>query len=144
MYELNRVRLFGVGPRGARYTDVTLDLSGVGQIVTGQGSLFGQPTRRPSPFSLLLLENGGGKSVLLKLLFSVVLPGRRNTVGGASLDKFVLDGDTGHVVLEWMHVTTGDRLVTGKVYQRRTRSKDDKYPVAEAWYSFRPSDTLDL
>ena len=142
MYELNRARLVSIGPRGARYSDVTIDLSGLGEQVPPR-SLFDALTRRPSPFSLLLLENGGGKSVLLKLLFSVVLPGRRNTVGGASLDKFVLDGDTGHVALEWMHVTTGERLVTAKVYQRRTRS-GDKYPVAEAWYSFRPSQSLDL
>lgn len=118
MYELNRARLVSIGPRGARYSDVTIDLSGLGEQVPPR-SLFDTSTRRPSPFSLLLLENGGGKSVLLKLLFSVVLPGRRNTVGGASLDKFVLDGDTGHVALEWMHVTTGERLVTAKVYQRR-------------------------
>ncbi len=143
MYELNRARLVGIGPRGARYSDVTLDLSGLGAPIASQ-NLFDTPVRRPAPFSLLLLENGGGKSVLLKLLFSVVLPGRRNTVGGASLEKFVLDGDTGHVALEWIHVTTGERLVTGKVYQRRSRSSSDKYPVAEAWYSFRPSTTLDL
>ena len=76
MYELNRVRLFNVGPKAARYTDVTLDLSGAGAGVTGgQRTLFDAPQRRPAPSSLLLLENGGGKSVLLKLLFSVVLPG---------------------------------------------------------------------
>src|SRR4051795_13282533 len=142
MYELNRMRLFSVGPRGARYSDVVLDLSAAGAVAGGQGNLFSEPTRRPSPYSLLMLENGGGKSVLLRLLFSVVLPGRRNAVGGASLDKFVLDGDTGHVALEWMHVATGERLVTAKVYERRSRS--DKNPVAEAWYSFRPSATLDL
>src|SRR5690349_7524595 len=103
MYELNRVRLFRVGPRGARYTDVTLDLSGVGQIIAGQGSLFGTAVRRPSPYSLLLLENGGGKSVLLKLLFSVVLPGRRNAVGGSAavMEKFVIGDDAAHIVLEW-------------------------------------------
>jgi hypothetical protein len=99
VYELNRVRLVGIGPRGARYTDVTLDLSGVGAPVT-PASLFESGARRPSPHSLLMLENGGGKSVLLKLVFSVVLPGRRRTVGGAALDKFVLDGDTGHVALD--------------------------------------------
>ncbi|MGL5861846.1 MAG: hypothetical protein ACRCY9_11400 [Phycicoccus sp.] len=142
MYELNRARLAGIGPRGARYSDVTLDLSGLGQTVPPT-NLFDPPGRRPAPSSLLLLENGGGKSVLLKLLFSVVLPGRRNTVGGTSLEKFVLDGDTGHVALEWMHVSTGDRLVTAKTYQRRSRN-NDKNPLAEAWYSFRPSATLDL
>jgi hypothetical protein len=143
MYELNRVRLVGIGPRGARYTDVTLDLSAVGARVERQ-NLLDEPGRRPSAYTLLMLENGGGKSVLLSLLFSVVLPGRKKTVGGASLEKFVLDTDTGHVALEWMHVRTGDRLVTAKVYQRRTPTSSNTSPLHEAWYSFHPSETLDL
>ncbi|RIJ77592.1 hypothetical protein D1871_06410 [Nakamurella silvestris] len=143
MYELNRVRLVGIGPRGARYPDVTLDLSDLGELVPPH-SLFDSGTRRPSPSTLLLLENGGGKSVLLKLLFSVVLPGRRNTVGGSPLENFVLDTDTGHVALEWMNVSTGERLVTAKVYQRRTRTASNNNPLTEAWYSFRPTDSLDL
>lgn len=143
MYELNRIRLVSIGPRGARYGDVTLDLSGIGETVTTT-SLFDTASRRPSPYSLLMLENGGGKSVLLKLLFSVVLPGRRKTVGGSALDKFVLDGDTGHVALEWMHVVTGHHLVTAKAYQRRASTKSNTNPLAEAWYSFRPSTTLNL
>ncbi|SHG16810.1 Chromosome segregation ATPase [Jatrophihabitans endophyticus] len=141
MYEINRARLVGIGPRGARYADVTLDLSGIGAPV-GQATLLGPILRRPSPVSLLMLENGGGKTVLLKLLFSVVLPGRRRTVGGASLDKFVSDTDTGHVALEWMNVTTGDLVVTGKVFQRRNRVPAGTNPLVEAWYSFRPTDGM--
>ncbi|GIG93175.1 coiled-coil domain-containing protein [Plantactinospora endophytica] len=145
MYELNRVRLFCVGPRGARYTDVTLDLSGVGQIIAGQGSLFSTTVRRPSPYSLLLLENGGGKSVLLKLLFSVVLPGRRNAVGGSAavMEKFVLGDDAAHVVLEWMHVRTGDRVITGKTLQRR-RSGSAADRLAEHWWSLRPHHGVEI
>nr|WP_042374654.1 hypothetical protein [Streptacidiphilus neutrinimicus] len=146
MYELNRVRLFGIGPRGARFTDVTLDLSGVGQP-TGTGSLFEAPPRRPSPYSLLMLENGGGKSVLLKLIFSVMLPGKRNTLGGSSgvLEKFVIGDDPGHVVLEWMHVKTGARIITGKAYQwrRDSRGKHDSR-LGEAWWSLRPGPTIEL
>jgi hypothetical protein len=143
MYELNRARLVGIGPRGARYSDVTLDLSGLGDAVHAR-DLIHSPERRPSPCSLLLLENGGGKSVLLKLLFSVVLPGRRSTVGGAALEKFVLDTDTGHVALEWMHVVTGELLVAAKVFQRRSKSAANSNSLNEAWYSFRPTDELDL
>jgi hypothetical protein len=33
MYELSRVRLFSVGPPGARYQDVHLDLRGVGSVI---------------------------------------------------------------------------------------------------------------
>jgi hypothetical protein len=104
MYELSRVRLRGVGPIAARYEDVTLDLSGVGQPVgEARQDMFwsSEPQRRPSPASLLFLENGGGKSVLLKLIFSVVLPGRRNVVGTKdtrALDSFVQGTDVAHVV----------------------------------------------
>ena len=72
-----------------------------------------RPARRavPAPAGVLFLENGGGKSVLLKLIFSVMLPGHRNTLGGASsgvLRKFLLADDCGHVALEWQHTLTGE------------------------------------
>jgi hypothetical protein len=145
MYELNRARMAAVGPRAARYTDVVLDLSGVGAPTESTRTLFGA-TRRPSPFSLLVLENGGGKTVLLKLLFSVLLPGRRKALGGGTnqMDKFVVDTDTGHVALEWMHVGTGELVVTGKALQRRTKPTAGQSPVAESWYSFRPGAALTL
>ncbi|MCM3882652.1 hypothetical protein ND747_03160, partial [Frankia sp. R82] len=97
--------------------------------------------RRPSPASVLFLENGGGKSVLIKLIFSVVLPGRRQVVGtsnGRVLDNFVLPGDTGHVVCEWQHAGTGQRLLTGKVSEWRGRGTDAGR-LTEAWYSLRPT-----
>ena len=83
MYELSRVRLHAVGPKGARYQDVTLDL---------RRSL----SSRPSGASVLFLENGGGKTVLVRLIFSVILPGRRQVVGTSNskvLEKFVKDND---------------------------------------------------
>lgn len=138
MYELNRVLLFGIGPKGARYTDVKLDFSGYGT----QASKSAAGTARPAPTSLLLLENGGGKSVLLKLLFSVMVPGKRNTVGGTDLYDLHLDGDTGHVAIEWMHVNTGELLITGKVSERR--SAGDRNHLDESWYLFRPSTALTL
>lgn len=145
MYELNRARLAAVGPRAARYTDVTLDLSGIGAPAEHAHTLFGT-TRRPSPTSLLVLENGGGKTVLLKLLFSVLLPGRRKALGGSanSMEKFVVDTDLGHVALEWMHVGTGELVVTAKALQRRPKPAAGQSTVAEAWYSFRPGAGLSL
>lgn len=146
MYELNRIRLVAAGPRGARYTDVMLDLSDVGAVVPTQASLFSEPVRRPSPYSLLLLENGGGKSVLLKLLFSVVLPGKRNTVGGSSgvMDKFVVGDDAAHVVLEWMSVRTGDRVITAKTLQRRRNATSSGERLVEHWWSLRPHEALSV
>ena len=156
MYELNRVRLYSIGPAGARYADTVLDLSGVGDPVPEpaptQPGFFDEeqsgPIRRPAPAGVLFLENGGGKSVLLKLIFSVMLPGHRNTLGGASsgvLRKFLLADDCGHVALEWQHTLTGETVVVGKVSEWRGRQvSTDPRKFAEAWYSFRPGPGLGL
>ncbi|GAA4841548.1 hypothetical protein [Kitasatospora terrestris] len=156
MYELNRVRLYSIGPAGARYADTVLDLRGVGEPVAEpqpqQIGLFGEepdgPQRRPAPAGVLFLENGGGKSVLLKLIFSVMLPGHRNTLGGASsgvLRKFLLADDCGHVALEWQHTVTGELIVVGKVSEWRGRQvSSDPRKFAELWYSFRPGPGLTL
>ncbi|MFJ6215914.1 hypothetical protein ACIQGZ_21650 [Streptomyces sp. NPDC092296] len=156
MYELNRVRLYSIGPAGARYADTVLDLRGVGEPVSDpapqQPGLFGDeptgPPRRPAPAGVLFLENGGGKSVLLKLIFSVMLPGHRNTLGGASsgvLRKFLLADDCGHVALEWQHTVTGEPVVVGKVSEWRGRQvSSDPRKFAELWYSFRPGPGMTL
>ncbi|MFJ9865167.1 hypothetical protein [Streptomyces sp. NPDC101165] len=156
MYELSRVRLYSIGPAGARYADTVLDLRGVGGPVPDpapmQAEFFEEepagPPRRPAPAGVLFLENGGGKSVLLKLIFSVMLPGHRNTLGGASsgvLRKFLLADDCGHVALEWQHVLTGECVVVGKVSEWRGRQvSNDPRKFAEAWYSFRPGPGLSL
>ncbi|QKV91331.1 hypothetical protein HUT19_05895 [Streptomyces sp. NA02950] len=156
MYELSRVRLYSIGPAGARYADTVLDLRGVGEPVPSpaptQAEFFEAepvgPPRRPAPAGVLFLENGGGKSVLLKLIFSVMLPGHRNTLGGASsgvLRKFLLADDCGHVALEWQHTVTGETVVVGKVSEWRGRQiSNDPRKFAEAWYSFRPGPGLSL
>ncbi|WP_329320710.1 hypothetical protein [Streptomyces sp. NBC_01262] len=156
MYELSRVRLYSIGPAGARYADTVLDLRGVGEPVPqpapAQAEFFEDeptgPPRRPAPAGVLFLENGGGKSVLLKLIFSVMLPGHRNTLGGASsgvLRKFLLADDCGHVALEWQHTVTGELVVVGKVSEWRGRQvSSDPRKFAEAWYSFRPGPGLNL
>ncbi|MFE0106496.1 hypothetical protein [Streptomyces sp. NPDC059009] len=156
MYELSRVRLYSIGPAGARYADTVLDLRGVGEPVPdpapAQAEFFEDepvgPPRRPAPAGVLFLENGGGKSVLLKLIFSVMLPGHRNTLGGASsgvLRKFLLADDCGHVALEWQHTLTGECVVVGKVSEWRGRQvSNDPRKFAEAWYSFRPGPGMSL
>ncbi len=150
-YELSRVRLCSVGPAGARFQDVTLDLSSVGRpVVREQTELFDSVTQtlRPSPASVLFLENGGGKSVLLKLIFSVLLPGRNLTKGADDprlLDNYVLAKDVSHVVLEWTHAVNGRTLVTGKAmsWKNQTVSKVADN-LQEGWYHFHPTETLAL
>ncbi|TCP46237.1 hypothetical protein EV191_11434 [Tamaricihabitans halophyticus] len=158
MYELSRVRLYAVGPSGARYQDVLLDLSGAGPYVAApsQDVLFAagihesmtRVPRRPAPASVLFLENGGGKSVLIKLIFSVMLPGRRQVVGTTNtrvLEKFVGGKDVSHVVLEWQHTRTGQRLITGKVSEWRGHTvSNDPANLIDTWYCFRPSGNVEL
>lgn len=156
MYELSRIRLYSIGPAGARYADTVLDLRGVGGPVPSpapaQADFFEDepsgPPCRPAPAGVLFLENGGGKSVLLKLIFSVMLPGHRNTLGGASsgvLRKFLLADDCGHVALEWQHTRTGETVVVGKVSEWRGRQvSNDPRKFAEAWYAFRPGPGMSL
>jgi hypothetical protein len=158
MYELSRVRLHSVGPAGARYQDVLLDLSGVGELVKAptQDALFSagihsaeqELPHRPSPASVLFLENGGGKSVLIKLIFSVMLPGRRQVVGTTNtrvLEKFVSAKDVSHVVLEWQHTETGARVITGKVSEWRGHvTSSDPANLIDSWFCFRPSSSLGL
>ncbi|MEU6659505.1 hypothetical protein [Streptomyces sp. NPDC046821] len=156
MYELSRIRLYSIGPAGARYADTVLDLRGVGEPVPDPAPMQAEffedepvgPPRRPAPAGVLFLENGGGKSVLLKLIFSVMLPGHRNTLGGASsgvLRKFLLADDCGHVALEWQHTLTGECVVVGKVSEWRGRQvSNDPRKFAEAWYSLRPGPGMSL
>ncbi len=157
MYELSRVLLQSVGPKAARYENVLLDFSGVGDPIADRpATLFSvrdeQPVRRPSPATVLFLENGGGKSVLIKLIFSVLLPGRRQVVGTRdprALSGFVLDNDVAHIALEWTHTRSGRRLVTGKVAEwRRLKATQDPSDLMERWYHFRlhgrPHSTLSL
>jgi hypothetical protein len=142
VYELNRILLQSIGPKGARYEDVLLD--------------FRAENGDPARGAVMFLENGGGKSVLVKLAFSVVLPGRKLVVGATAntktLENFVHTGDTGHVVLEWRRVSSDGKalpelLLTGKVYEWRSRQHSaDSNNLREGWYTLRPADggvTLD-
>lgn len=155
MYELSRIRLHSVGPKGARYQDVMIDLREIGPVVSRpvQQALFASDPasgvlRRPSPATVLFLENGGGKTVLMKLIFSVMLPGRRNVLGSSNtrvLEDYVLAADLAQVALEWQHTRTGERVVTGKASEWRGHTvSSDPSRLSELWYTFRPSDSFNL
>ncbi|PFX02160.1 hypothetical protein CJ469_02605 [Nocardia farcinica] len=142
MYELNRVRLYNIGPTRARYDDVLLDLSGGGPpiatttLVPAPGQLY----RRPTPATLLILENGGGKSVFIRILLSTVLPKRQSRKGRESLRAYVVSkASPSHVALEWVHVRTGQTLLIGQVL---TPGADGR--LERLFYSFAPNDTTGL
>ena len=125
---LRRVRLQGVGPDGARFDPLDLDFATDG----GAASRV-----------LLSLTNTGGKSTLITLVCSVVVPASRAQVGGKVLGDYVLTGDTSHVVCEWEDSTSGERIVTGTVMEWRDGKRQPAHALRSttnmhrAWYLFR-------
>ena len=132
MYRLARIRCTGIGPADAR---------------------FDQPSPELAPFevncldasdepsdTLLWLENGGGKTVFLALLFHVLRPDRAPLIGGdgdgapgkqrrrGAIDEYLLTGDVGHVLCEWVSDDSDQRLITGLVAEKRGSG------VVRNWY----------
>lgn len=142
MYELNRVRLHNIGPTGARYDDVLLDLSDGGPPIPANTLIpsAGQLTRRPALATLLVLENGGGKSVFIRMLLSTVLPDRQSRKGREALRAYMVStAAPSHVVLEWVNVRTGQTLLTGQVLSPAPDGKADRL-----FYSLTPNSVTTL
>lgn len=150
MYRLRRLRLENIGHQDARFRAVTLDLTG--HRLTADGSAV------PSSAcdAILWLRNGGGKSSLLALLFSLLVPAKTEFIGNAkqkSLADYVIAGQTAHVIAEWEDDTSlfgGAALITGGVYQWadgvRPREPDAAWDrLQRTWYVLRPKyGVLDL
>lgn len=125
---LRRILLHGIGPDGARFDPLDLDF-------TTEDGAAGRV--------LLSLTNTGGKSTLITLVSSLVVPASRAQVGGKKLGDYVLTGDTSHIVCEWEDTTSGVRTVTGTVMEwkdgrrqpgHKQRSTTEMF---RAWYLFR-------
>ncbi len=145
MYCVRRVRLENIGHRSARFGSLILDLTG------GPSTVDGRPlTSKSVVDTILWLRNGGGKSSLLALLFSLLLPAKVDFIGHAddkSLADYVPDGKVSHVLVEWEdseRPEAGATLVTGGVYQWQ----DGQCPadpsagwdrLIRRWYLFRPA-----
>jgi hypothetical protein len=125
---LRRIRLHGVGPDGARFDPLDLDFT------TKDGA---------ASRVLLSLTNTGGKSTLITLVSSLVVPASRAQVGGKNLGDYVLTGDTSHIVCEWDDATTGIRTVTGTVMEWKDGRRQPGHKqrsttnMHRAWYLFR-------
>ncbi|MFI0411654.1 hypothetical protein [Actinomadura sp. 3N508] len=130
---LRRIRLHGVGPDGARFDPLDLDF-------TTRGGAAGRV--------LLSLTNTGGKSTLITLVSSLVVPAARAQMGGKNLGDFVLAGDTSHVVCEWEDATTATRTVTGTVMEWKDGRRQPGHRqrsttrMHRAWYLFRTGPEL--
>ncbi|WP_327321072.1 hypothetical protein OG735_40975 [Streptomyces sp. NBC_01210] len=141
MLQLRRVRLENIGHRAAGFKSLVLDLTG------GPGAIDGRPMR---PVDVILwLRNGGGKSSLLSLFFSLLLPAKRDFIGALkakSLAEYIPGGQVSHVIAEWgdsERPAAGAVLVTGGVYQWRDGQRPADLSsgwerLERRWYLLRP------
>lgn len=129
---LRRVYLRNVGPSAARFDPLDLDLS--------------VPTGRAAAKVLWSLTNTGGKTTLLRLLTSVVVPHARAQMGGANLGDFVQTGDTAHIVAEWESDIAGRFVVAGCYeWPGRQRPRDVATgSLHRAFYAFRVPEGFDI
>ncbi|HEX9992629.1 MAG TPA: hypothetical protein VGB14_06865 [Acidimicrobiales bacterium] len=129
---LRRVYLRNVGPPAARFDPLDLDLS--------------IPTGKAATKVLWSLTNTGGKTTLLRLLTSIVVPNARAQMGGANLGDFVQTGDTSHIVAEWESVAAGRFVVAGCYeWPGRQRPRDVATgSLNRAFYAFRVPERFDI
>lgn len=130
---LRRIHLRGVGPDGARFDPLDLDFS------TREGA---------ASRVMLSLTNTGGKSTLIALVSSLVVPASRAQVGGKNLGDYVLTGDTSHILCEWEDAATQTRTVIATVMEwkegRRQPGHKQRSTINmhRAWYLFRTGPSL--
>lgn len=129
---LRRLHLRHVGPSAARFDPLDLDLT--------------VPTGGAASKILWSLTNTGGKTTLMRLLTSVVVPNARAQMGGANLGDYVQTGDTSHIVAEWESTTSG-RFVVAGCYEWPGRHKPRDAATGtpnRAFYAFRVPDGFDI
>ncbi len=126
MYRIARIRCAGIGPADARFDRPGPDAAPFELCCLDADD---QPAD-----TLAWLENGGGKTVFLSLVFQVVRPDKAAQIGKdqkgrrGDIGDFVLPGDVGHVVVEWVADDTDRTLITGILVERRSGS------ISRNWY----------
>lgn len=133
MIRLRRLLLDQIGDQAARFPHVVVDCT--------------DPTSLEPLDTIIWLKNGGGKTSLLALLFSLLNPHARDFLGFTlderTLGDYIRTGDTSHVAAEWQ--TPTGIVVTGAVYEwpERRRPVDAQRHLSELhkrWYVFAPRD----
>jgi DNA repair exonuclease SbcCD ATPase subunit len=124
MAKLCRIYLHGLGNPKARFHDLTLD--------------FCNDQREPSD-SVLFLRNGGGKTSLISLFYSVFLPDRGDFLGRRNnkkrlFDDYVITGQSGLILVELAFPAHGGhRRIFGLHALRRERDTEAR----RVFFSFR-------
>ena len=105
MAKLCRIHLAGFGQDVARFNPLTIDL-------TNQ--------KREPQDSVIWLRNGGGKTTLISLLYSIFVPRVSDFLGmrtqkNAKLEDFIRPNDIGVVATEWLFSGSSSRRVVGQI-----------------------------
>jgi len=108
MAKLGRVHFAGMGNVSARFNPLTLDFR----------SAAGLPAH-----TVLWLRNGGGKTTLLSLFYSVILPAKREWLGKfhqkpTQLSDYMFDREVGYIIIEFIFAD-GSRWLVGQVLVKR-------------------------
>lgn len=141
MHRLRRLRLENIGHAAAGFKSLVLDLTGGVSHVDGRVM--------PAVDVILWLRNGGGKSSLLSLFFSLFLPAKVDFIGhkkNKSLADYIPDQKVSHVIAEWEDTSVprgGPALITGGVYQWEDGHRPADVAtgwerLVRRWYAFRP------
>ncbi len=138
MPRIVRVRFVHVGHENARMDDLIL-------------RLHDQDGRATD--STIWLRNGGGKSSILNLLFSLILPNRHDFLGGKAnqgerkIDHYVYESEPGYVIIEWeldmpsmLFDVPPNRYLTGVAYEKRPGAAEDSSRLNRLFFATRVID----
>jgi hypothetical protein len=148
MARLLRVHFASVGHADARLAPLTLDLRARGAGGTGADTV-------------LWLRNGGGKSSILNLFYSLFRPGRREFLGASAegrarhIEDYVKADDLAFILTEWdveavaepslFGHPPGKRRVVGQVLSWKDRQKSkDVSQLRRRFFSFLVSSSFGL
>src|SRR5258706_7824896 len=139
MPRIVRVRFLHIGHENARMDDLELRLH----------DKQGRATD-----STIWLRNGGGKSSILNLLFSLILPNRNDFLGGKAnqgerkIDHYVYESEPGYVIIEWeldqppmVFDVPPNRYLTGVAYEKRPGAAEDSGRLNRLFFATRVIDS---
>jgi len=133
MARLCRVHIAGMGKEGARFNPLTVDLR--------------SPQNASPQDSVIWLRNGGGKTTLISILYSLLVPNASHFLGkmngkGAALEDFLRQDQLACVATEWdLSVPGAPRRTLGQVLLLKERRLIRKYFSFSATAAFN-FDTL--
>ncbi len=116
MAKLSRIHFAGMGNAAARFNPLTLDFR----------DAKGTPAH-----SVLWLRNGGGKTTMLSLFYSVILPKKGEWLGKfhekpTQLGDYMFDREVGYVLIEFSFAD-GTRRIVGQSMVKRSADEVSRF-----------------